>query len=1008
MFDEIRTEFRPAPFWSWNDKLETEELRWQIREMKKAGIGGFFMHARGGLQTEYLSSDWMECVAACLDEAGKQGMNAWLYDENGWPSGFGGGLVNGMGEQYQQKYLRCETGRAGELLGKPHTIAFYKPDSFEMLYEEEIAADNVVLRFYYDVNPYYVDNLDSEVVANFLKVTHQQYYEKLPKELLAHLKGIFTDEPQLSRNGFPWSLTLPEKYQEEYGRDILADLPGLFNNIAGYAQTRVRFWRLCAILFNKNFMKQIRDWCDEHGWMLTGHHVLEEVCTHQILANGSIMAQYQYYSIPGIDKLGRTLPWNTLMVQVASAAAQFGHKQILTESFACTGWNCNFTGQRHIYLTQLAHGMNFLCQHLQGYSLRGLRKRDYPSSAFYHQPWWNDYKEMNDYFSFVGQNLADGRHCVDTLVLHTLSSVWVAMNDSLDSPELAYYTDVLENLSKKLDASFIDHHFADEVIAERYGAFRNGAIQIGLQSYRRVIIPPIINTSRKMYSLLKSLEAAGGLVIRMRNANYNGPLLIDGAFANAAEQAWFDALPTVETAEQAVFEVVKDSAELPVILENGIPAQNIVGTSREISYKGMNGRLYFFVNNSYEEKSRLRISLPATGIHVTRVDNHVFEELSGVRAVNGRIVFDYCLAGSDAVMLLVTSKQVAEKKVEQLLPFTENVIKAVPVRMKVTACDDNLLTLDRCRYSVDGGEWVSAEVISIHSRLLTLRKNVTLRMQFDFNVAEEFDLDTPLTLVTELPENFTVALNGTPVKMQDKGYIFDKAFRRIELPKSLRTGINTIEMEMKYHQPDEVFRNIEAAKKFESEYNKMTFDSEVESIYLAGNFSVRHTGDVETLPKHATRCNGTFEIASPSAEVDASNIVLNGYPFFAGNISLEAELELTQDEADTAKVLRFSPEGANSWKVAVNGIPQGDFFWGPYGVVLKPGAFIAGRNIIAFTITTSLRNMLGPHHLEEGESYGIGTLSFNIEPNFADKEAPKTVKGYSFVNIGVSQVTINN
>ena len=60
--------YRPVPFWSWNDKLEPEELRHQIREMHKAGIGGFFMHARGGLQTVYLSDEWMECVNACLDE----------------------------------------------------------------------------------------------------------------------------------------------------------------------------------------------------------------------------------------------------------------------------------------------------------------------------------------------------------------------------------------------------------------------------------------------------------------------------------------------------------------------------------------------------------------------------------------------------------------------------------------------------------------------------------------------------------------------------------------------------------------------------------------------------------------------------------------------------------------------------------------------------------------------------------------------------------------------------
>ena len=68
------------PFWSWNDRLEEEELRTQIRRMKELGMGGFFMHARGGLETEYLSDEWFACINACIDEAKKLGMEAWDYD----------------------------------------------------------------------------------------------------------------------------------------------------------------------------------------------------------------------------------------------------------------------------------------------------------------------------------------------------------------------------------------------------------------------------------------------------------------------------------------------------------------------------------------------------------------------------------------------------------------------------------------------------------------------------------------------------------------------------------------------------------------------------------------------------------------------------------------------------------------------------------------------------------------------------------------------------------------
>lgn len=41
------------PFWSWNDKLNEDELRRQIRNMHDMKMQGFFMHARVGLETEY-------------------------------------------------------------------------------------------------------------------------------------------------------------------------------------------------------------------------------------------------------------------------------------------------------------------------------------------------------------------------------------------------------------------------------------------------------------------------------------------------------------------------------------------------------------------------------------------------------------------------------------------------------------------------------------------------------------------------------------------------------------------------------------------------------------------------------------------------------------------------------------------------------------------------------------------------------------------------------------------
>jgi len=113
-FKKIDNKYRPAPFWSWNERLDTEETKRQIEVMHASGIGGFFMHARGGLQTEYMSDEWFANIKAGIEKAEELDMLPWAYDENGWPSGFGDGKVNGLGKHYQQKWLRYDNNTDGE------------------------------------------------------------------------------------------------------------------------------------------------------------------------------------------------------------------------------------------------------------------------------------------------------------------------------------------------------------------------------------------------------------------------------------------------------------------------------------------------------------------------------------------------------------------------------------------------------------------------------------------------------------------------------------------------------------------------------------------------------------------------------------------------------------------------------------------------------------------------------------------------------------------------------
>ena len=112
----------------------------------------------------------------------------------------------------------------------------------------------------------------------------------------------------------------------------------------------------------------------------------------QMQATAGVMPSYEYMDMPGIDWLRRRISSPLTPKQVGSVAAQLGKKHVITESFAMTGWDCSPEELKWITQWQYVNGVNRMCQHLQSYSIRGCRKRDFPPSLFYQQSWWRNIK----------------------------------------------------------------------------------------------------------------------------------------------------------------------------------------------------------------------------------------------------------------------------------------------------------------------------------------------------------------------------------------------------------------------------------------------------------------------------------------------------------------------------------------------------------------------------------------------------------------------------------------
>lgn len=227
MIKQHADEYGSIPFWSWNDKLDPKELRRQINVMKEIGMNGFFMHARGGLETEYLSDEWYDCIKQCVDEAKKLGMEAWSYDENGWPSGFAGGILL-KDKKNHATYLEYKVNNTFD----PEALCVFKVSENEIV-RLHAPSDDIYEYFciYQKYDSSYVDTMDAEITKEFLRYTHDEYKKVLGDDFGKGMPGFFTDEPQYYRYATPWSNKFKDEFEKKYGYNILDYLPALFDDM---------------------------------------------------------------------------------------------------------------------------------------------------------------------------------------------------------------------------------------------------------------------------------------------------------------------------------------------------------------------------------------------------------------------------------------------------------------------------------------------------------------------------------------------------------------------------------------------------------------------------------------------------------------------------------------------------------------------------------------------------------------------------------------------------------
>ena len=923
--------YRSLPFWSWNDELDKEKLVKQIEQMNEQGIGGFFMHARGGLKTPYLGEKWHECIEACAKRAQQLGMEAYAYDENGWPSGFVGGKLLEDIENHD-KYLTHKIGEYDERALVSYDIS---GDTLKRV----SAPCEKCLNVYCHYSASTADILNCEVVDKFLALTHKEYKKKDKYGL----KGFFTDEPQYYRWDTPYTKVLPEYFARVYGEDILDGLGHLFVEKEGYRAFRYKYWRAMQALMIDAFGKKIYDWCDENGYKLTGHYIEEGCLDGQMLCCAGIMPFYEYEHIPGIDYLGSWISDGFAERQVVSVCAQLGKRQILTETFAGCGWNITPMRLKKIAECQYVHGVNLMCQHLLPYEEHGQRKRDYPAHFSSANPWIEKgFSDFNDYFAALGKMLAESEEHVSVGVLHPIRSAYFDYKrfDSTNRHGIAPLEASVQELVRSLGREAIAFHFLDETIMSRHARVENGTLVVGKCRYDYIIFPKIYTMDRSSEALLREYVAQGGKV-----------LLTDGA-------------PEYLEGEKFDYSYLKSNTSWHEI-KNAQPIRIGENDRVRLTYRRLDdGRDFIYA-----------VNLGA------RTEIEIF--LDGARS------FDRYDLMTDKTENVPTRLILEDGESCILFPSENKSVARTPLGTVhldgAFSCEavDNYLTLDTLRYSSDGINYSPSRYhLCAFEELLKDRYDGRLYLKYEFEVRA---LPEKCDLLIENEDVYEVRVNGkevTPCRKID----LEVAKNGYDIAPALTLGTNEAVVVIDYHQGENVYYALFGDNVTEGLKNCLAYDTEIEPVYLRGDFGVY--GTLEDGKNEHIVLGSDFYIDKQKKQV--SDLIRDGFPFLAGDITLTQEIEL-----ESTNVALTLDKPFLVVEVEINDTYAGK-------MMLDARLDISslarkGKNKVRLTVTVGNRNLLGPFHTPEQEEGFVGPDTFERFGTWQDGKSRHYLEKYAFL-----------
>ena len=973
LFENPTAEYRGTPFWAWNTNLKEDELLWQIEKLKEMGFGGYHMHVRSGMNTPYLSEEFMQLIKSCVEKGKAENMLSWLYDEDRWPSGAAGGIVT-KDKRFRNKFITfSETANAdatdpitGYNEGKPYLLAVYdvvlngkgELASYKRINESD-SADGKKIYAYVNAGKdngwyngqAYVDTLDEDAMKKFIDVTYEAYNAKIADDFGKSVPAIFTDEPQFSqikRMNFSagdvnailaWTNSFDSSFKDVKGYYVTDKLPEVIWDLENGAPSKARYdyYDHVTELFAHCFGDQCGEWCDKHDIALTGHLMAESKLEYQTTFVGDAMRSYRGFGLPGVDMLCDSVELTTAK-QTQSTVHQYGKEGMLSELYGVTGWAFDFKGHKFQGDWQAALGVTVRVPHLSWVSMKGSAKRDYPASIHYQSAWYNRYAYVEDHFARLNTALTRGCADVKIGVIHPIESQWLNMGPSdTSSDSIGTLENCFQNLTRYLLSSSLDFDFISEgILPDLNGGIENGALKVGKMAYSAVVVPPIRTIRSTTVSALSDLIDNGGLVLFVGEC----PECVDGAVSDGAKELY-------EKAKKCPFTMIDIANALESVRdvtmknENGDSASNFLYSMRCDG----DGKWLFItrfikpgVSQFYDPATNhpTTLTIKVKGNFKPTVYNTVTgktEEISFV-AKDGCTTFKKVLYASDS--LLVRLDNAEECNLSLSNTYNKKLVKSYDIKEKLNYSlgEPNVMVLDMPAFSKDG------EVFGEREEML--RIDAKLRREFGWPNASggdcqpwvigpekidtfvylkfefESEIEAPCKLAFEEAESVT--FNGVNVPVCRDGYFTDKEIYTMNLP-SLKVGKNTLTVKA-----------------------PISKRVSLENMFLLGDFGVVTDGTESRIVKRASK-------------LAFGNVVNQGLPFYGSTISYE--IPVTVENTSDIKITS-SYFGGSVIGVSLDGVDMGNIAYAPFSMILSD--VTPGEHKITMTLYASRVNCFGALH----------------------------------------------